>query len=124
MLCNSCYAPVIPAEAGICEKTWIPAFAGMTAGQDNRPIYVRLRNISCVNIKGESEILGAEKKKIEFEDLTTPLLSNDKSCQISILLCGQTGVECMNQPVGNAFMNLVDLRIFKSLMGRAVNDSE
>jgi hypothetical protein len=33
---NSCYASVIPAEAGICEKTWIPAFAGMTAGQDIR----------------------------------------------------------------------------------------
>jgi hypothetical protein len=33
---NSRYAFVIPAEAGIFQKTWIPAFAGMTAGQDIR----------------------------------------------------------------------------------------
>ncbi len=38
----------IPAKAGIFEKTWIPAFAGMTAGQDNRPIYVRLHNINYI----------------------------------------------------------------------------
>ncbi len=35
---NSRYAPVIPAKAGICKKTWIPAFAGMTAGEDIRLI--------------------------------------------------------------------------------------
>jgi len=31
---NSRYAPVIPAEAGICKETRIPAFAGMTAEDD------------------------------------------------------------------------------------------
>ena len=38
--------PVIPAEAGICEKSWIPIFVGMTSGQDVCLSYMWLRNIS------------------------------------------------------------------------------